>query len=153
MPDKSLQRHSLVLQSAGTSSGEASAWARELAEAIGWAEERVYALDLCIVELVSNIVDHGYRGTRGEIRIELHFASATPVQAEVHSAVLTIIDEAPEFDPLSVPPPANPATLDEATIGGYGIHLVRSTADVCRYERREGRNVFTAYFGRISSPA
>jgi hypothetical protein len=32
-------------------------------------------------------------------------------------------------------------------IGGYGIHLVRSSAHACEYERREGQNVFTAYFG------
>ncbi len=138
------QRHSLTLESRGTSSGEASAWARDLAEGIGWEEERVYALDLCIVELVSNIVDHGYRGARGEILIQLDFGAGSS------SLVLTIIDEAPAFDPLSVPAPATPATLDEATIGGYGIHLVRSTADDCRYERRDGRNVFIAYFGPAS---
>jgi len=133
------QRHSLALDSSVASSGEGSAWARELAEQSGLSEERIAALDLCIVELVSNIVDHSYRGQPGEICLELALGH--------EAAVLTVIDEGPAFDPLSVPTPAVPASLDEATIGGYGIHLVRSSADACEYERREGRNFFTAYFG------
>lgn len=139
MGNKLLQRHSLVLESRRSSSGEASAWARALAERAGWKEERVYAIDLCVVEIVSNIVAHSYREGRGEIRLELHLGDG--------SAILTVIDDGPAFDPLSVPAPAIPASLDEASVGGYGIHMVRSAARACRYERRDGRNVFTAYFG------
>ena len=131
-------RHTLTLVSSGTASGEASAWARTLAERAGWSEERVYALDLCVVEMVSNVVDHGYGGARGEIRLELD------VGADAGS--LTIIDQAPAFDPMSVAAPSVPTSLDDATIGGYGIHMVRSAASECRYERRGGENVFTARF-------
>jgi len=131
--------HTLTLESSGSASGEASAWARALAEDAGLSEEHVYALDLCIVELVSNIVDHGYRKVRGAIRIDLELARG--------AAVLTVVDAAPPFDPLSVPTPAVPLTLDDAPIGGMGIQMVRSTTDRCRYERRGGYNVFTAWFG------
>jgi len=132
-------KHALCLQSTAAASGEASAWARGLAEGAGLPEERIYAIDLCIVEMVSNVVDHGYRGARGEIDIELELRGG--------DALVTISDAAPAFDPLSIPAPAVPASLDDASIGGYGIHMVRSAADECRYERRGGRNVFTARFG------
>lgn len=112
---------------------------RQLAERAGLSEERVYALDLCIVEIVSNVVDHSYRGRAGEIRVDLGLAP--------DGAVITISDDGPAFDPLSVAAPAVPASLEDASIGGYGIHMVRSAADECRYERRDGRNVFTAFFG------
>ena len=76
----------------------------------------------------------------GEIRLELDLA---PPEA----AILTVIDEGPEFDPLSVSPARIPSSLDEAQVGGLGIHLVRSFADSCEYRRDDGRNVFRAYFG------
>lgn len=139
MATESSPRHSLTLESSVAAAGEGSAWARALAAQAGLSEERIDAIDLCIVELVSNIFDHSYRGQPGEIRLELDLGHA--------AAVLTVIDAGPAYDPLSVPAPTVPASLDEATIGGYGIHLVRSSADACEYKRREGRNVFTAFFG------
>jgi serine/threonine-protein kinase RsbW len=139
MGDESFQRHVLTLASHDGSAGEGSAWARALAEQSNLPAARIDALDLCIVELVSNVVNHSYRGDAGEIRLELGLAR--------EAAVLTVIDQGPAFDPLTVPAPAVPASLEEATIGGFGVHLVRSSADACEYSRREGRNVFTAYFG------
>jgi hypothetical protein len=43
-------------------------------------------------------------------------------------------------------PPAVPELIEDAKIGGYGVHLVRSTAARCKYERRADRNVFTTWF-------
>jgi anti-sigma regulatory factor (Ser/Thr protein kinase) len=143
MTTRQLQRHELTVRSGATSTEEGSKWARALAEQAGLPEERVYALDLCIVEMVGNIVDHSYRGRPGEIRLELALGRG--------SAILTVVDDGPAFDPLSVPAPVAAATLDDAAVGGYGIHMVRSSADACEYERREGRNVFTAYFGATSA--
>ena len=135
-----MQRHSLTLASEQGSADKGSAWARELGGRLGLAEERIAALDMCITELVSNVVDHSYREQPGEIRLELDLG---PPEA----AILTVIDEGPEFDPLSVPSPLVPRSLDEAQVGGLGIHLVRSYADACEYKRHDGRNVFTAFFG------
>jgi serine/threonine-protein kinase RsbW len=139
MPTEPLQRHSLTLDGAPDSSGKGSAWARDLAERAKVSEARIDAIDLCIVELVSNIVNHSYRGRPGEIRLELALGQG--------AAILTVVDDGPAFDPLSVSAPVVPESLDEATLGGFGIHLVRSSADACEYERREGKNVFTACFG------
>lgn len=138
MAKETFQRHRLTLQSGGAATDRASTWARTLAEGAGWPEERIYALDLCVVEMVSNVVDHSYRGSPGEITLELDLGSA--------AGILTILDHGPAFDPLSVPAPAAPTSIEEAPLGGYGIHMVRTTAQECRYERREGRNVFTAFF-------
>jgi anti-sigma regulatory factor (Ser/Thr protein kinase) len=144
MASENRSTHAITLESAPSTSGEASAWARELAERAGLSEERTYALDLCVVEMVTNVVNHAYRGGPGEITLELAVAA--------EGAVLAIGDRGPAFDPLSIAPRATPASLDEASIGGYGIHMVRSTADGCRYERRDNRNVFTAWFGAPPRP-
>ena len=130
--------HSLTLESSEAASGRASEWARRLAGQAGWPEERVYALDLCVVELVSNVVNHGYRGRPGEIRLELDLGAS--------AARFSIDDDAPAFDPLSVPAPVLAASIEDVPLGGFGIQMVRTAASECRYERRDGRNVFTAYF-------
>ena len=137
------QRHDLTLASDPGASGDASEWARALAEGHGLDEDRIYALDTCVVELVSNIVDHGYAGAAGDIRLQLDLGNS--------AAILTLFDRAPEFDPLSVPPPVKPASIEEAQVGGLGIHLVRSMSDRCQYERRDGENIFTAFFGVAAS--
>jgi anti-sigma regulatory factor (Ser/Thr protein kinase) len=140
MDDPAFQRHSLTLESGRAASGTASAWARALAGTAALSEERAYALDLCIVEIVTNIVDHAYRGGPGQIRIELDLAPG--------AAILVVDDDGPAFDPMSVPAPVVADSIEDAQVGGFGIHMVRSTADECRYERRAARNVFTARFGR-----
>lgn len=128
-----VQRHSITLVSGTGASGQASQWAVALAERSGWSEERTYALDLCVVELVSNVVDHGYRGSPGEIRLELGIGP--------QGGTLTVADRAPAFDPLSVATPAMASSIEESQVGGFGIHLVRTSAKACRYERRGGENV------------
>ncbi|MEO7744553.1 MAG: ATP-binding protein [Usitatibacter sp.] len=138
MATRPLQRHSLAIEG-GVASAKASAWARALAEHAGLSEKLIYAIDLCIVELVTNVVDHAYGESPGLIRIELDLGPA--------AAILTILDDGPPFDPLSVATPATPTSVEDASVGGYGIKMVRSAADACRYERRGGQNVFTAYFG------
>lgn len=134
-----LHRHTITLESGPEASARASGWARVLAERAGLDEDKTYALDLTIVEMVTNIVDYSYKGAAGEIRLDLDVGAAR--------AVLTILDRGPAFDPLSVPPPQKPKSVEEAQVGGFGIHLVRSMSNGCHYERRDGSNVLTVYFG------
>jgi len=139
MGTENFQRHDLILPSGPAASGDASEWARALAEGQGLSEDTIYALDTCVVELVTNIVDHSYAGRAGDIRLQLDLGAA--------AAILRLFDRGPEFDPLSVPAHVKPASIEEAKVGGLGIHLVRSVSDRCQYERRGGENVFTVYLG------
>jgi anti-sigma regulatory factor (Ser/Thr protein kinase) len=139
MAPRMLHRHTITLESGPEASGKAADWARVHAEQAGLDEDKTYALDLTVVEMVTNIVDYSYRGAAGEIRLDLDVGPA--------AAVLKIRDRGPAFDPLAVPPPVKPRSVEEATIGGFGIHLVRSMSNGCEYERREGQNVLTVYFG------
>src|SRR5262245_11152175 len=110
MVPETFQRHSLTLSASATSADDGSAWARALAEKQGLAEERVYALDLCIIELVSNVVDHSSAGNPGEVRLDLDLGAG--------AAILTTHDTGPAFDPLAYPAPTFPTTIEDATIGG-----------------------------------
>jgi anti-anti-sigma factor len=67
------------------------------------------------------------------------------VSIELASArvVLTVSDDGVPFDPLAVPSPDTSRPLEERTVGGLGIHLVRHLVDQMTYERRGDRNVLT----------
>jgi serine phosphatase RsbU (regulator of sigma subunit)/anti-sigma regulatory factor (Ser/Thr protein kinase) len=136
------QRHVLRLESSPAAPSEASIWARTLAADHAVPADRIGDLDLCVIELVSNTVFHAYSNGPGEIGLELAFGPG--------SVSFTIIDSGPPFDPMSVPPHVVPASLEEATIGGLGIHLVRKIAAECHYERRGHENLFTVIVGEES---
>jgi serine/threonine-protein kinase RsbW len=53
---------------------------------------------------------------------------------------LTVLDDAPPFDPLEAPEPDTTLPVEQRPLGGLGIFLVRKLMDEVQYERRDGRN-------------
>jgi serine/threonine-protein kinase RsbW len=53
---------------------------------------------------------------------------------------VTVADNAPAFNPLTVSTPNLEEPLGERAVGGLGIHLVRTLMDDVRYRRQNGRN-------------
>jgi len=53
----------------------------------------------------------------------------------------------------SRPPVQLPGQLEDAQIGGLGVHLMRTLMRECRYVRREGRNVLSLVAGTASRSA
>jgi anti-sigma regulatory factor (Ser/Thr protein kinase) len=92
-----------------------------------------FSLQLVLEELVVNIVNHGYGGAAGPVRLQLG-ADRGRVTGE-------IVDEGVPFDPTEAPAAETDADVDERAIGGLGIHLVRSMVEDLAYERVGGRNV------------
>ncbi len=81
-------------------------------------------------EVISNIAAYG--GAREPIRVRVTIA-ADEVRAEVS-------DDGVAFDPLQLPDPDVTSDVDDRTIGGLGVFLVRKIMDAVRYERRDERN-------------
>jgi serine/threonine-protein kinase RsbW len=67
------------------------------------------------------------------------------VRIEFRNGALTatVSDDGRPFDPLSQPSPDIHAPLEDRTIGGLGIHLIRSMMDAVEYRRADGRNHLT----------
>ena len=80
----------------------------------------------------------GVKDDRVEIAIELERNGGT--------LVARIEDTGCEFDPTQFSPVSMAKSLEDAKIGDYGIHLMRSFASSMHYERREGRNRLTLRF-------
>ena len=113
--------------------GQVAERVRDHIGARGVPEERVFAADVVLEELVSNVAKYAYGGRGGDVELE--------VETRGRSVVLRIRDRGPAFDPTAhpeVPPPANGGPVGE---GGRGIHLVRKLARTFRWRRDGERNV------------
>jgi anti-sigma regulatory factor (Ser/Thr protein kinase) len=97
-------------------------------------------MDLCLEEVISNIMRHGYAGQPGRpIRVQF----STP--REGHFA-FSVEDEAPHFDPLAAPELPFVDLRGQARIGGHGIRLVRHFAGSLEYQELPGGNRLTLGF-------
>jgi len=96
----------------------------------------VFAANLAIEELVTNIIKYGYDDTA---------AHEIVIQLAVNDSELRIeiSDDGHEFNPFDQPEPDTSLPAGERPIGGLGIHFVRNMLDRCGYARRDGWNVVT----------
>lgn len=108
-------------------------WVARVAAAHGLPEEMTFRLDVCLAEAVANAIAYAFEDPQGRI---------VAVEADCRHGCLRVAveDDGAPFDPLTVAAPALPASLEDAPIGGLGIHLIRTMADEVRYERQDGRN-------------
>jgi sigma-B regulation protein RsbU (phosphoserine phosphatase) len=102
-------------------------------------ERIAFNLNLCLDELITNIVSYGY-DDEGEHAIR--------VVVEHADGVLTcrIEDDAKEYDPfVEAPEPDLDSEVDDRPIGGLGVFLVKEFMDRTEYRRDGGRNVITLW--------
>jgi len=109
-------------------------WLQSLASRHDIPDNVQFAIDLCLEEAVSNVIRHGYAGA-GDRSVTVLFAMPRSRYFE-----FVVDDEAPHFNPLTVP--AVEAVNLEQTIcvGGQGIRLLRQFADSVEYEPTPGGN-------------
>lgn len=92
--------------------------------------------ELASEEALVNVIEHGYKGLDGEIKIEMG-----EIQHKIH---ITIRDHGPAFNPLDQEVGFDPnATLEERNIGGLGILFMRQYVDEIHYSREGDENVLT----------
>ena len=81
-------------------------------------------------EAAANVIRYGYRGEPGEIELTAELVG--------DDIVITLEDRAPEFDPLTVPPPDLSIPPQHRKPGGMGIHLMRLGTDSLEHRSRPG---------------
>src|SRR5687767_14061669 len=96
----------------------------------------LYAVNLALDEVVTNLVLHGFDDPTGQEFEARLTAKDGVVAAEVE-------DEGRSFNPLEFPSPNLEAPLEERELGGLGIHLVRSLMDRVEYRRAGAKNVLS----------
>jgi len=121
-----------------------SRWFRQLAAEIGLDAARIDDLELCLNELLANVLNYAYSDDRAyaderirEIRV-IAEGGASDLRVSVE-------DDGRPFDPRARASPETPGSLDCAGIGGWGLPIVRALAKDLTYERRGERNRVTIH--------
>lgn len=109
-------------------------WIEYLAAEYAIPARTQYAMNLCLEEVLSNIVRHGYANTPDRPILIRYKA------VQENSSLLVIDDEAPPFDPLAAEEIPVEDTLDGTRIGGLGLRLLRSFSTSLDYERTPAGN-------------
>ena len=106
---------------------------REFGSAAALAPTQMVTFELALEEIFMNIVMHGSQpGLAPRVEVSLKRAA--------ESVTMTVEDDGPQFDPLSLPPPDVTASLADRRVGGLGVFLVRKIMDTVSYARVAGRN-------------
>ena len=129
------------LDSLGRLARWVEAWCRRLRV----ADDTRFYLDLVTSEAATNIVNYAFGDDgRGEFEVSLELVE--------EAVVAELRDRGRAFDPLDFPEPAPPGSLDDAPLGGLGIHLIRSYASEVEYQRRDGCNILRIVVPRDTVP-
>jgi serine/threonine-protein kinase RsbW len=99
---------------------------RETARAAGLGEQQVYEVDLAANEGASNIIDHAYGG-EGEGVIEC------TCEIGPDGLTITLRDWGEPFDPASVDEPDFNVPLEELSLRGAGLRIIRNCMDEVNY--------------------
>jgi serine/threonine-protein kinase RsbW len=106
---------------------------REFGAAAGLGAPEMRKFELALEEIFMNIVMHGSQ-PRTAPRVEVSLSRTAD------GLTMTVEDDGPQFDPLSLPSPDVTASLADRRVGGLGVFLVRNIMDTVCYSRTAGRN-------------
>jgi anti-sigma regulatory factor (Ser/Thr protein kinase) len=122
-----------------------SEWFRGLAVTASLDPDTAWQAELCLNEAASNIILYGYDdGASHPITVEIE-----PLEQGVR---MTIIDEGRPFNPAEPRELAVVRTIEEMSVGGLGLHLIRAFASQVQYRRDANRNVLVLTFAASQSP-
>ena len=108
----------------------------DFASAAGLSDKDLFALQIVVEELVTNVIDYG------EVPAGEH---AVTVDLTALDGLLTIVirDRGKAYNPLLREDPDVTLPADQRPIGGLGVHFCKKLTNAQDYERRDGCNVLT----------
>ena len=103
---------------------------------IGLSELSISELNVCLDELFTNIVLYGFDD---DLKHKIKFTMAV----DDHMVTATIEDDGVPFNPLKKKAVDLPTNVEDAKIGGLGIHITKKLVDKMSYKRKGGINTVT----------
>jgi serine/threonine-protein kinase RsbW len=102
-------------------------FAAQAARDAGMDDSTTYAVELCIDEACTNIIEHAYEGIDG---------GEIECTCDINDQNLTIIihDHGKSFDPSNIPFPDLGSDLETRPVGGLGVFLIKKLMDEVRFE-------------------
>ena len=109
----------------------------DAARAAGLDDNAVYHCHLSVEEVCTNIIEHGYHFRGGDKTIKI------VCRQYPDRFTITIIDDAPPFNPLSLPDPDSSTPLADREGGGWGFYFVKKYMDEIAYQYQQSQNHLT----------
>ncbi len=107
-----------------------------LAEQDNWPAALTFKVNLVLEELVLNVINYAYEESGHQVDVSL--------VCNEEDLVIEITDEGIPFNPLQdAPAPDMDSPMEERSVGGLGVYLVRSMTSDMQYRREEGKNCLT----------
>lgn len=103
-------------------------------KAVGLSPKCLFEIDLALEEIVANIISYGLSKTEDQ---GIHVT----MTHDGEKVVIQIEDCGQPFDPNQAQTPDLECTLEEARVGGLGIHLVKRMMNDVQYQRCGDKNV------------
>lgn len=108
----------------------------EFAVQAGLSDKDLFALQIVVEELVTNVIDYGgVPAGEHAVRVDL--------SAEDGELVIRLTDRGAEYNPLLREDPDVTLPAEQRPIGGLGVHFCKKLTDAQEYEHRDGCNVLT----------
>lgn len=105
--------------------GNIRSFIEKAAEELKVPESIAYNVIWAVDEVATNIMLHGYAGQEGIIEVE--------VERQNNTLLVRLRDQAPQFDPTTVPTPDLTLGFEDRPPGGLGIYIVRKLMDQVLY--------------------
>jgi anti-sigma regulatory factor (Ser/Thr protein kinase) len=126
-------RHHRYFPGTFEGAGTAATWLHEVAGAERLPDNLVFALEICLEELFTNVVRHGAPG-RGPDGGPMPLSVDVAIELTGNHVDLVVSDNGMRFDTAHAEAHPVHGTLDETKPGGLGIQLIRSFSHDLRYE-------------------
>ena len=103
----------------------------------GLKGEGLFTVKLVTEETVVNVVYYAYPHGEGKVRLRC--------MGDGDRFVIEVTDWGAPFDATARPDPKVTSPIEERTVGGLGIYLIKKMTDEMKYTREEGRNVLRLF--------
>lgn len=105
----------------------------QAAREAGLTDDDVFHVEVAVDEACSNVIEHAYARTAGEIDLTCTIPEQGRLEVVIH-------DQGEPFDPAAVPEPnvGAGASLDAVQAGGLGLYFMRQLMDVVRFDFSPG---------------
>ena len=133
--------------------GAAVSWVKSVATDLNLPDAKAYDMQVCVEELMTNIVRHGGTASEGSTAAAGQLEGANgPLQISVtldsreDGVHMIIEDNGSPFDITKSSHDVVHQTLDEIEIGGLGIGLIKSFSEHLHYDRTATGNRVSLQF-------
>jgi len=129
----------------------AASWIESIATSAGFADKQAFSMQVCLEELMSNIVRHGKEPSGSHSSWPIgsgsdHLTIAIAIDANADRITMIVEDNARPFDLGKAIAKKIDQPLDQLEPGGLGIHLIKSFSSAMEYQRTEQGNRVTVEF-------